>query len=177
MGDCQPDVRIESERLWLRRPAMADAARIVDLLDDPEIARMTANIPYPYQLRDAVDFLERLSGGGFARDRPLLIDHREFGPIGMTGFQYAGDPYPEIGYWLGRTFRGRGFATEAVCAALDWARRAWGKRALVSGHFVDNPASGRVLEKAGFLYTGEIRRRHSLGRGGVVDTRMMVWLA
>jgi RimJ/RimL family protein N-acetyltransferase len=47
----------------------------------------------------------------------------------------------------------------------------------MAGHFSDNPASGRVLEKAGFLYTGETRRQFSRARGEPTDTRMMVWLA
>ena len=75
------------------------------------------------------------------------------------------------GYW------GRGYATEALQGALSWARSRWRKRALVAGHFVDNPASGRVLEKAGFLYTGEVRPGLSRARGGPVETRRMVWLA
>jgi RimJ/RimL family protein N-acetyltransferase len=46
-----------------------------------------------------------------------------------------------------------------------------------SGHFVDNPASGRVLEKAGFLYTGVVEPQFSLGRDCNVETRLMIWLA
>jgi RimJ/RimL family protein N-acetyltransferase len=48
---------------------------------------------------------------------------------------------------------------------------------VIAGHFADNAASGQVLCKAGFLYTGEVQRRWSLARTEVVDTRMMVWLA
>ena len=51
------------------------------------------------------------------------------------------------------------------------------KNVVVAGHFADNPASGRVLEKAGFLYTGETRPAFSCARGESADTRMMVWLA
>ena len=43
-------------------------------------------------------------------------------------------------------------------------------------HFEDNPASGRVLEKAGFLYTGEVRAEFSRARGGEARTRRMIWL-
>ena len=67
--------------------------------------------------------------------------------------------------------------TEAVRGVLVWASRNWRRRALVAGHFADNPASGRVLEKAGFLYTGEVRPKFSIARGADADTRMMVWLA
>jgi RimJ/RimL family protein N-acetyltransferase len=83
----------------------------------------------------------------------------------------------EIGYWLGRPFWGRGYMTEAVDAALLWAGDGWGRRYLLAGHFADNPASGQVLVKAGFLYTGDVVPRFSMARGEEAPTRMMVWLA
>jgi RimJ/RimL family protein N-acetyltransferase len=169
--------RIETERLVLRPPTPSDAVYVAEMANDAEVARMTTRVRHPYRLADAEAFLGGMQGADPHADRPFLIEHREFGPIGMTGFHRVEDPHAELGYWLGRTFRGRGFATEAVQAALTWAQRGWGRRAVLSSHFVDNPASGRVLEKAGFLYTGEVRERFSLGRGQAVATRMMVWLA
>jgi RimJ/RimL family protein N-acetyltransferase len=88
-----------------------------------------------------------------------------------------GDVAPEVGYWIGRPYWGRGYATEALEAGVIWASRNWRRRALVAGHFEDNPASGRVLEKAGFLYTGEVRKGFSRARNGEARTRRMVWLA
>jgi RimJ/RimL family protein N-acetyltransferase len=99
------------------------------------------------------------------------------GFMGVLGFHPKGDAAPEVGYWLGRPYWGRGFMTEAAGAALEWARGAWGRRFVRSGHFSDNPASGAVLCKAGFLYTGDVELRHSLARGAITPTRMMVWLA
>ena len=169
--------RIETERLVLRPPHLSDAVYVAEMANDAEVARMTTRVRHPYRLSDAEAYLDAVLSADPQTDRPFLIEHRSFGPIGMTGFHRAEDRFAELGYWLGRTFRGRGFATEAVRAALDWAREGWGRRAMLSSHFADNPASGRVLEKAGFLYTGEVRERFSLGRGQAVATRMMVWLA
>jgi RimJ/RimL family protein N-acetyltransferase len=170
--------RIETDRLVLRPPCAADAVYLAELANDPDVARMTTGVPYPYRLADAEGFLAASAQADRKTERPLLIEHRQFGPVGMTGFHRdPGAAFTELGYWLGRTFRGRGLATEAVGAALSWAAAGWGKRAVLSSHFADNPASARVLEKAGFLYTGEVRRRFSVGRGRTVDTRMMVWLA
>jgi RimJ/RimL family protein N-acetyltransferase len=84
---------------------------------------------------------------------------------------------PEIGYWLGRPYWGRGFATEAVLGLLAWIKGARLAKAVISGHFDDNNASGRVLQKAGFLYTGVIEPRYSTARAAVAQTRMMVWIA
>lgn len=168
---------IESRRLTLRAPAPQDAPRLARLASDPDIARMTTRMPHPYSLTEAEAFIARVAGQDPRRDNTFLIEHEDLGPVGMLGLFAGGDPYPEMGYWIGRPFWGRGLATEAARAALGWARRSWGKRAILAGHFVDNPASGRVLENAGFLYTGETRRQFSLARGEAVDTRMMLWLA
>ena len=63
-------------------------------------------------------------------------------------------------------------------ATLAWAASDWRKNVVWAGHFADNRASGQVLCKAGFLYTGDVVEKTSLGRGGAkVAQRMMVWLA
>ena len=118
-----------------------------------------------------------MAQSGLSQARAFLIEHREVGPIGMAALYRGRNICAELGFWLGGAFRKRGLATEAVCGLLGWAARDWHCRATLAGHFADNPASGRVLEKAGFLYTGEVRERFSFGRGQDVATRMMVWLA
>ena len=170
--------RIRTERLLLRPPTLADAVYIAELANDADVARMTVSIPHPYRLADAQAFLSAVAARPPRDTRPFLIEHPDFGPIGMTGYQrHPASGLMEVGYWLGRTFRGAGFATEALRGALRWAQLDWGRRAIVSNHFEDNPASARVLVKAGFLYTGVRETRFSLGRGQSVATRMMVWLA
>jgi RimJ/RimL family protein N-acetyltransferase len=47
----------------------------------------------------------------------------------------------------------------------------------MASHYIDNPASGRVLAKAGFLYTGEVRELRSMARGSNAQARMMVCMA
>jgi len=168
---------LETPRLRLRPAKAADAPRIASLINDPDVARMSTRIPHPYSLRDAEDFLACCE----AQDEKVFaIDHHEDGLVGVIGFHPSKDGAvigPEVGYWLGKPYWGRGLATEATRGALAWAEREWGKRCVISGHFTDNPASGAVLVKAGFLYTGEVKRRSSLARGEPVDCRMMVWLA
>jgi RimJ/RimL family protein N-acetyltransferase len=75
----------------------------------------------------------------------------------------------EIGYWISRNHWGNGFATEATRAVLSVAR-SLGHDRIEAGHFLDNPASGRVLRKLGFTPTGEHRPRRSAGRGTVVTS-------
>ena len=169
--------RIETERLVLT-PALADYAdRAIPLINDIDIARMTSRIPYPYGTAEAEAFRHSLGRKAADRDRLLQIETRDGELIGAVGASADDGLFPEIGYWIARDHWGRGYATEAALAIRDWARQTFNCRALIAGHFADNDASGRVLVKCGFLYTGEVQRRFSLARGEEAATRMMVWLA
>ncbi len=168
---------IETRRLTLRAPGMADAPRLARLLNDYDIAKMTSRVPHPYGLSDAEDFVALCQGADPRAGRNFLLDLEDEGVVGGLGFFTPPDGRLEVGYWIGREWQGRGLATEALSGALIWAARDWRRRYVVAGHFADNPASGQVLVKAGFLYTGEVKSLPSRARGEPADTRMMVWLA
>lgn len=169
--------RIETRRLALRAPGFADAPRIAALAGDIGVARMTTRLPHPYTRGHAEAFLARMAATDYRREAVFAIEHEDEGLIGLAGMHPTGQFGPEIGYWLGRPYWGRGFATEAAAALLSWIKVEKRARAVISGHFADNPASGRVLQKVGFLYTGVIEPRFSVARNAVIDTRMMVWIA
>src|SRR5213078_2054410 len=112
----------------------------------------------------------------FAGSAQFVIEHRNFGVVGGLAFKRG--ERPELGYWIGRPYWNRGYATEAVRGAMKWVKRDWRRNVVVAGHFADNPASGQVLCKSGFLYTGDVERRASLARGrDDVPMWLMVWLA
>ena len=62
---------------------------------------------------------------------------------------------PIVGYWVAKPYWNRGFCTEALRLIIDHCFNEEGMQSLICGHFVDNPASGRVMEKCGFVPTGE----------------------
>lgn len=157
---------LHTRRLVLRAPAARDAAPLTRLADDLDVARMTTRMPHPYTLADAEAFLERVGQADPGQEATWVIADASDAPLGVLGF-FSDDGFaPELGYWLGRPSWNRGYASEAVAAALDWIGAVWRKPCVVAGCFTDNPASVRVLEKAGFLPTGVIRPRASLARGG-----------
>ena len=169
---------VSTERLILRGPVVTDAPAIAALANDSSVAGMTTSMPHPYGLHDAEAWVARAQGCDWRGEALFVVEHRDFGLVGLLGFDQKRGPRTEIGYALGRSFWNRGYATEAVRGALKWVKRDWRKNLVVAGHFADNPASGQVLCKAGFLYTGDVERRPSVARGrDDVPTRLMVWLA
>ncbi|MDP3855460.1 GNAT family N-acetyltransferase [Phenylobacterium sp.] len=173
--EIEPGIR--TQRLRLRRPRRADAARIAEYCNDFDVAKMTSQIPHPYGIADAHAFIDRQDYKDPAREVTFAIEHPEEGFMGILGFFGNAEGRSEIGYWLGRPHWGKGYATEAADRALVWASREWGRRYVVAGHACDNPASGEVLCKVGFLYTGEVKLLASAARKGETPVRMMVWLA
>ena len=167
---------LSTARLALRLPTPADIAPMSVLLNDLDVARMLARVPHPYHVTDGETFLAHVAASDPTEQRLFVLETPVDGLVGVVGLDLI-EGRTELGYWLGKPFWGRGYMTEAVGAVLKWVGEEWGRRFLVSRHFADNPASGRVLTKTGFLYTGEVRQRMSVARGEAVASRMMVWLA
>lgn len=173
--DRTPD--IETRRLRLRAPRMDDAPRMAELCNDFDIGRMVSGMPWPYRKADAEDFIARCALADRRTDAAFLIEHDDEGVVGGLGFRTRPEAPLEVGYWVGKPFWGRGIASEALIGAMAWAARDWKKRVVAAGHFSDNPASGRVLCRGGFLYTGQVRLRACKARGEDVPSRAMIWLA
>ena len=153
---------IRSERLFLRPGWPEDWRELLALIDEAIVGNL-ASAPWPYTADDARSF------AAAPQDRRLphfmvTIPSAE-GPrlVGTCGLSRVGDEV-ELGFWIARDQWGRGYATEAGRATLALAR-ALGHERVVSSHFVDNPASGRVLRKIGFEPTGRVLPRFSRGRG------------
>lgn len=159
-------------RLLLRPGFPEDAPALAAAIADEGIVRHLATAPWPYRMRDATAFLAA------PRDPVLptfLMLERTAGEpelVGACGLGRRPSGAIELGYWIARPHWGRGLATEAGTALIDIAR-ALGLPALEGSHFIDNPASGRVLEKLGFTPRGLIAPRLSCARGEEAPARLM----
>jgi|SRR5687768_4851537 RimJ/RimL family protein N-acetyltransferase len=147
---------LRTERLILRAPQLADAPALAQLLNDIRIAQNTSRVPHPYTLADAEQFIAYAQGG---REIALLATLSDDTIIGGTGIGKLRGDVPEIGYWFGVPYWGRGYATEATRALLDHAFTGLGYDLLHAGARVSNPASRRVLEKCGYEWTGVVLQR------------------
>ena len=142
---------LESKRLAMRAPRLEDAKTVAALANDRRIAENTARIPHPYRMADAEGFIS--SANKASGDAVFLATLRDDTVIGACSIVCEEDT-PELGYWLGAPYWGKGYATEALHAVVDYAFTDLGHEALQAGARVTNPASRRVLEKCGFQWTG-----------------------
>jgi RimJ/RimL family protein N-acetyltransferase len=158
---------LATERLVLRAPRFDDAKAIASLVNDRRIAENTLRIPHPYGLADAESFIATANADD--GERAFLIT-RGAAVLGACGIARRDGEEPEIGYWLGVAFWGRGYATEAARGVIDHAFGDLGYDCLAGGARVSNPASRRVLEKCGFQWTGVgLYRIRALASSAPVD--------
>jgi RimJ/RimL family protein N-acetyltransferase len=159
-------------RLLLRPGFPEDAPALAGAIADQAIVRNLAVVPWPYGLRDAEAFLA--SPRDPVLPSLLVFERTRAAPqlVGACGLGRRASGAVEMGYWIARPFWGRGFATEAGAALIAIAR-ALGLPRLEASHFIDNPASARVLDKLGFESTGLIAPRLSCARGEEVPARLM----
>lgn len=164
-------IEIETNRLKLRRLRMSDAQRIAQFCDDPGVGRNLAMTPLPYLPSAAEGWIMiNAARAPLGRDFVYAVELPGEGLIGVVGAHRRGEAGVEFGYWFGRPYWNKGFGTEAAGAFVTEASKLGD---LQAGHFIDNPASGRVLSKIGFTYTGETERMFSLGRGESVACKRM----
>ena len=158
---------LETERLSLRRPTLADVKAIAHLANDRRIAENTRRLPHPYSQEHAVAFVRAIAED--AGETVFLIENN-FSPIGMVGIDWRREDAPELGYWLGVDHWGQGFGTEAARAVIDYCFDEFDHDLLFSGARVANPASRNILEKCGFQWSGvELHRFEALGSSTPVD--------
>lgn len=154
-------------RCTLRPFRAADDASLARHADDFDIwVHMRDRFPNPYTLEDARAWIELVQsypdGTHFAVD----VGGEAVGAVGYVLQTDVHRRSAEIGYWLGRPLWGRGLATEIVVAVTKHAFEVYGLVRLFAAVFENNPASGRVLEKAGYAFEGRLRK--SVVKDGVL---------
>jgi RimJ/RimL family protein N-acetyltransferase len=157
---------LRTERLFLRPAWLEDAPELTRAIGQEPIVRMLSRVPWPYREEHARAWIGTPKDPRLPSLLATLPD--EGGRIvGCCGLHEDAGRI-EVGYWIEPGYWGRGYATEALRGVLSLARLI-GHRRIVSRHAADNPASGRVLRKAGFRPTGRARSFHSLGRNARVE--------
>jgi len=148
---------IETPRLRLSPLCLDDLDDLIELYADPEVMRGSSGIARARTREESTEWLSQALAGGHKPWHRIFrvesrIDRSFVGRIGLRPDESGLDA--EIAYAFARAAWGRGLATEAAAAVLDWATGA-GMRRLAGCVLVENTGSQRVLEKIGMKKTGE----------------------
>jgi RimJ/RimL family protein N-acetyltransferase len=148
------DLRVETSRLILRPPRLEDLDAWAAMMADPETARFIGGtMPRAVTWRSIMTMIGSWHANGFAMFS--VIDKETGRWIGRVGpWMPEGWPGTEIGWAVVREYWGRGFATEAAAASIDWAFDHLGWTQIIHSIAPDNAASERVARKLDSRYRG-----------------------
>lgn len=172
--------RLVTERLVLCAFDLADAPTVERLAGAREVADATLNVPHPYPPGAAVEWISTHPADWEQGERLTLAIRLRESPedlIGATSLSIsATHRHGELGYWIGATFWGMGYATEAARVFIAYAFTELGLHRIQARHFQRNPASGRVMQKLGMQLEG-VHRDAYLRWGRFEDTALYGVLA
>ena len=146
---------IKTERLIIKSPQMDDAVELTELINDKSVVKWLSDIPFPYTVRHAEEFIERAQEKALKNESynfMIFQNNKMIGGIGLTEFRKRSC---ELGYWLGKKYWGNGFATEAVNGILDFGFNNLKRKEIYAAYKLGNEGSKRVLKKCGFQFFRE----------------------
>ncbi len=160
------DFRLYSKNFILRPFKAEDAEKVAELCNDKTIYDNTFLLPYPYRLTDAIEWIDYLQKS-WDLDRQITLaicrkdDQEVLGCISLDLSQVH--RRATIGYWLGSAYRNQGIMTECLKRIISYVfdERSYNK--VYGEHYAHNPASGRVMEKAGLKYEGTLKSHFKKG--------------
>lgn len=149
---------METDRILLRPWREEDAEALFRYASDPDVGPRAGWSPHK-SVGESLQVIREV----FSNDHTWAIELRETGEaIGCMGYFTPGESNivigendAEIGYWVAKPFWNTGICTEALRLMIDYCFNVKGFECLWSDFFIDNPASGHVMEKCGFRDTGE----------------------
>ena len=149
---------METARILLRPWRDSDAPELFKYASDPEVGPRAGWPPHK-SVEESLNIIRTLFHNPTTWAIVLKVTSEAIGAIGYGPScdckLPARDGEPIVGYWVAKPFWSQGICTEALTLMLEHIRATTDIPSLISGHFIDNPASGRVMEKCGFIPTGE----------------------
>ena len=166
----QERMELTLKECTIRPWRMDDAESLAQHANNRNVSlRLRDRFPYPYTAEDAHTFLQQAVNAHPPTNFCIEVNGAAVGGIGIRLGQDVNRQTATLGYWLGETFWGRGIMTEAVAALTDFCLENFRLRRISAEVFANNPASARVLEKAGFTFEGRLKN-HVLKDGQLLDS-------
>ncbi|MES2809981.1 MAG: GNAT family N-acetyltransferase [Bacteroidota bacterium] len=167
-------MELQGNSFTLRNWQITDAPALQKHADNVNVASCLLEFfPSPYTLANAAFFINLKINDNPPTNFPIVIDGEACGVIGIDNF---GDDKPLIGYWLSQQYWGKGIMADAVKLFTQYALGTLGITQLYAHVASKNPASMRVLEKAGYTKT-DILKKDLAMRGEVFDRHVYTYIA
>ena len=153
----------------LRQLVASDAPSLAHHANNIAIARnLRDRFPHPYRIEDAEWYIAHVAGREMQTSFAITVDDVVVGSISLMPGDDVERRTAEVGYWLGEEFWGRGIATEALRGITEYAFRTLHLTRVFAVPFTTSVSSVRVLEKAGFICEGRLRRS-AIKNGQILD--------
>jgi [ribosomal protein S5]-alanine N-acetyltransferase len=163
-------VELKLTRCTVRDWRLDDAESVAKHANNRRVsANLRDRFPYPYTIQDAKNFLERTVVKQPRENFCIEIDGTAVGGIGLHLGEDVHRHTAEFGYWLGEEFWGRGVMSEVVPAFVNYCFKEFSLNRISAQTYLSNPASARVLEKAGFVLEGRLRK-NVIKDGKILDS-------
>ena len=170
------DIVFETPRLRVRPWRESDAEALFRYASEPEVGERAGWPPHE-SIEDSIKVIREVFSNGHTFAMELKETGEAIGCIGYYDHAESniriGEEDAEIGYWIGKPYWNQGLGTEALRGMVDWCFNKMGFYTLWSDYFVDNPASGRVMEKCGFRDTGDVNWLSHLYKGDERPVKIM----
>ena len=167
---------LETERIILRRWQDSDAEALFKYASDPDVGPR-AGWPPHQSVEESLEIIRSVFGG---ETMWAVILKETDEPIGCVGYltpemsnMPIGEHDCEVGYWMAKPYWNQGICSEAMSLVIDYCINEKGYNTLWGTHFIDNPASGRVMEKCGFVEAGSLEGLEKLEVGADKPVRVM----
>ncbi len=152
-------MHIQLKQVVIRDFNLTDVESLALNANDKDISlNLRDAFPYPYTATDAQEWIALVTSMHPSTNFALDVDGKAVGGIGLKMQDDVHRRSAEIGYWLGREYWGRGIATEALKALTEHAFANFDLCRIYAMVFAWNPASSKVLEKAGYVLEGRLRK-------------------
>ena len=167
---------METERILLRPWLESDAEALFKYASDPEVGPRAGWPPHK-SVEESLEIIRTV----FGTETMWAVELKETSEaIGCVGYLPASasnlkieNDQCEVGYWIAKPYWGKGICTEAMRLVVDYCFHVKGFTVLWGDYFPENPASGRVMEKCGFVDTGEETVCPNLSVGADRPVRVM----
>ena len=167
---------METDRILLRRWTEDDADTLFKYASCPDVGPRAGWAPHT-SAEESREVIRNVFDNPTTWAIVLKATEEPIGAIGYGPSCDCGLPAlpdePTIGYWVAKPYWNCGICTEALRLMLHHIRHNTNITSLISGHFTDNPASGKVMKKCGFVATGEVCTAPTLAIGADRPIRVL----